>query len=128
HIGGVLWATSGPARREAAVAQQALGDRIRASGLGRHGNPPFTAPNPAGHKAPSRRPPADCCRRIRKWACAEVKSALGVVRPALGPVRGAGTRGGRWRGCPGPTPPPWAVASPRYAVDRAAPLRRPWRP
>src|SRR5262249_30883989 len=29
-----------------------------------------------------RRSPAGCSRRIRKWACAEVKSALGVARPS----------------------------------------------
>src|SRR4029450_2414180 len=76
-------------RIEAGVAHQELGERIRASGIGRHGHPPFTAPNPAGHKAPSCRSPADRCGRIRKWACAEVKSALGVARPALGSVRRA---------------------------------------
>src|SRR5262249_34373392 len=103
----VLVAIGRTARIKAGIAHQELGERIRASGLRPPGNPPFTRPNPAGHKAPCRRPPADCCRRIRKWACAEVKSALGVVRPALGPVRGAGTRGGGSGAvAPGPTPPP----------------------
>jgi hypothetical protein len=38
------------ARVELGIADEKFGERVRASGLGRHGNPPFTASNPAGDK------------------------------------------------------------------------------
>ena len=86
------------ARIKAGIAQQELGERIRASGLGRHGNPPFTAQIPRATRPLCRRSPAGCSGRIRKWACAEVKSALGVARPSAGSRRRR-----RWRGA---IPPP----------------------